>query len=102
MMTGFWVEPYILFKYKFGNGLKNYMLRYFMYTGCMVVAGGIVWKVSLLTSGTGWSDIAFRIICCIVIVNIFYLIAFFRTTEFQNLRNLIVPEVKRMIGRRRS
>lgn len=102
MMTGFWVEPYILFKYKFGNGIKNYMLRYFMYTGCMVVAGGIVWKVSLLTSGTGWSDIAFRIICCIVIVNIFYLIAFFRTTEFQNLRNLIVPEVKRMIGRRRS
>ena len=97
MMTGFWVEPFILYKYKFKRNLCAYMWSYLFYTCLMVIGGGIVTILMDYIVVQGWSGIVIRLFCCVIVINLLYLAAFWRTGEFQHLRQFVYPQVKGLL-----
>lgn len=82
-----WYEPAIVFKYGFQSSLKNYFKRYFMYLFVTVITGMIVYNISLLVSFEGVFGFLFKMLICLLIPNIIYLIVFYRTDEFKYLYN---------------
>lgn len=100
MLTGFWVEPYILYKHKFHRTLTGYMLHYFIYTSCMIIAGSVVTFICLQTQMSGWTGIVLRFIYCLIVINVIYLIFFWKTREFVYLRQCVLPTVKHILKTR--
>jgi O-antigen/teichoic acid export membrane protein len=100
ILTSFWVEPYILYKYGFGIKLREYFKKYTFY--CLIgficfvavntVNNLIYLKVSLLTLiGKG-------ILYSIMIISIFVL-ATLRTDEFVGIKQILFEVI---LGKRRN
>ncbi|MGL4450994.1 MAG: lipopolysaccharide biosynthesis protein [Sarcina sp.] len=92
----FWTQPYVVYKYVFKKSLFEYFLRYFKYILIAVIP--LVFTM-FLTHNLKVNDsfINFILNCFInvVVINVFYLIIFWRTEEFQFFKGLIFKFLKR-------
>ena len=104
MLTSFWVEPFVLYKYKLRAPLSGYFKSYAIYAavfglccfltsrGCRLLEGWIgIRETDLLPM------ILLRLIVCIVFVNLFYLLCFFRKKEFK----LVLEKARFILEKRR-
>lgn len=87
--TSFWVEPYIVFKYYFKNGIKKYFQKYIVYTLATILIGFFMHLLSEnLFHGT-LSSFIILFMMCLIVPNLLLCIIFFRTNEFKNSVSLI-------------
>lgn len=99
----FWVKPKITYKYIFKTKLVKYFGMYFKYLAIGIVPFIICYFVSSrLVIGNG--SFAFVITCILnlMIINIFYLIIFWRNKEFIYLKNLLIKAWTSRRANRRS
>lgn len=89
-LTYFWYEPNILFKNFFRKKSMNYYLEYFKNTILMFAIIAICTycmscfaKVSILN----W---VLKAVICMLVVNLAYLIRYFRSVEFDNLKRKLL------------
>ena len=92
----FWTQPYVVYKYVFKKPLHEYFARYFKY----ILVGIIPLILTMALTYYLKADVTFLsfIINCfinILVINIFYLIVFWRTEEFQFFKNLAFRILKR-------
>ena len=88
-LTSLWVEPYVLYKHGFHKSCISYFIRYFVY----ITVIGIGWYATdLLCRGlvavgivSPWPTLILRLVICIVIPNLWFLIVYGRTNEFRFL-----------------
>ena len=90
MLTSVWVEPYVLYKHGFHKSCISYFVRYFVYT---VVIGFVWYMTDLLCRAlpaagvcTPWQTLAGRLVLCVLVPNICFLLLYARTKEFRFLR----------------
>lgn len=89
ILTSVWVEPYVLYKHGFHKSCVGYFLRYILY----VFVIGIVWYVTdLLCRGlpavgicNPLATFAGRLVLCVLVPNIWFLVVYGRTKEFRFL-----------------
>lgn len=107
MLTSFWVEPFVLYKYKLRSGLSRYFAKYVIYTVISVAAALITFYLCEWAGGAlGLDDSAagliftliLRLFICVVVVNLVYLLCFFKTKEFK----LIMEKAGFLRDRRRN
>lgn len=91
LLTCFWVEPRVLYKYGFNLPVASYFFNYAKNTAVMLVTGYITWLASGLFSQAGIPSFAYKLAVCLIIPNLFfylllrkdkrfkYLVAIFRT-----------------------
>ncbi len=84
LCTSFWVEPYILFKYKFKRSVANFFIKYFIYTIVFVVCGGVTYYIVDSVNG-GLGMLLIKGIILTLLYNIMIALIFFRSEEFKNL-----------------
>ncbi|SFO26534.1 Membrane protein involved in the export of O-antigen and teichoic acid [Pseudobutyrivibrio sp. UC1225] len=88
--TYFWYEPQILFKKVFNVSPKNYFLEYLFNTLILAVCICLCFIPMKYMDG---SNIVFWIIkalVCVIIVNIVYLVRYWKTDEFKLLKTKIL------------
>ncbi len=86
-LTSLWVEPYILYKHGFACPCTGYFARYFVY---MAVAGA-VWYLtdficrSVLVLESMWQILFGRLLICLFVPNLVFLLVYGKTKEFRFL-----------------
>lgn len=85
--TSLWVEPYMLYKHRLERSSRTYFVKYGVYAavtfGLWFVADMLCGKVS----GGLFAVCLQRLVICVVIVNLCYLVLYHRTKEFQLLKD---------------
>ncbi len=99
LLTSFWVEPYVLYKYGFKKSCGGYFLRYFAYVAVI----GIGWAASDWLCGAVssrglplWQELAARLVICAIVPNLWFLAVYWRTKEFRFLRKKAASLISRM------
>lgn len=95
MTTCFWVEPYVLYKNRFNNRLREYFYRYGLYVVVTLVAGIVTWYVCGLVDGSNITSFAVKLMVCLIIPNVIFLLTFSWTKEFRYLRNIVMQVIKK-------
>lgn len=89
VLTSFWVEPKVLYKYGFKKKLYSYFVKYFIYLAVTVLAGALsYYAVSFISSGNQYIDLLLKALTCSVITAIVFLLAYSRTKAFKMLFNI--------------
>lgn len=94
ILTNFWYEPYVLYKYQFKKPLRNYMIRFVYYLTAVSVTGGITVVIShllfvnVMNVGNIW-NIVLRLLLCLFVIPILYKIIFGRTDEYKYIKKCL-------------
>lgn len=77
-----WVEPYVLYKNYFKQSLYKYFLQYLFYILSTAAAFGVTFAACYFIphGGIGW--FVLRIVICLILPNLVYLLIYFKTPEF--------------------
>lgn len=94
--TNTWYDPYIVFKYGFGESVFPYYIRYFLYTGILVVTGAICYGVCSLIDFSGWINVILKFIVCCIVPNIIFTVCFYRTNEFKYFKTLFIKLTRKL------
>lgn len=85
--TGFWIEPFVLYKYGFKRSISNYFLMYFKYTGVFFLTWIVTEFLTFWIDGV-W-ELVVGIFICLVVPCASYWLVFQNTMEFQYLKQLV-------------
>lgn len=89
LLTSFWMEPYILYRYGFHKPVQEYFLQFVLngalLTGIVIITGKIVPYISI----GGFGEVVLRFFVCCFVPNIIYLLCFYRRTEFKMLFGIL-------------
>jgi O-antigen/teichoic acid export membrane protein len=85
MLTNFWVEPYILYKYGFKRSPKEYFIKYVVYLLLFIISGAATILICDSITSKTWFAFFVRLIVCILVPNSIFLISFYKTQEFKFL-----------------
>ena len=89
LLTGFWVEPYVLYKHVLHAKLSGYFVRYAGYTLLTIVTGLITLWICSFFSAESWLGLILRGIVCLIIPNAIFTLIFFRTEDFRYFIDLV-------------
>lgn len=89
MVTCFWVEPKVLFKYAFHSSAKPFYLNYAINTLITILTLAVVWYICELLPGAGLPLFIAKMAVCAVVGNLGYLLAYCRRKEFLYFVKLI-------------
>ena len=80
-----WVEPYVLYKNYFKQHLYKYFLQYIFYILSTAASFGVTFFVCYFIphGGIGWFIL--RVVICLILPNLVYLLIYFKTPEFAYL-----------------
>lgn len=84
--TSLWVEPYMLYRHKLNCSVKRYFLRYGIYAA---VTFGAWYGLDILCRQMTGSLLILcfqRLMCCLLVTNLVYLLVYHRTKEFRLLK----------------
>lgn len=97
IFTGFWVEPFVLFKYGFNIKLNNYFRIYLKYFAVFILA----WFISAQVTNSSINIFAKVIIggfSGVVIPSVIISLLFYRTKEYKYL----ILIIKKVLGKERT
>lgn len=81
--TSLWVEPFVLYKYKLQVPVRFYFFKYIKY----VVITGLAWVstdyLCKLVSGPVFKQCFLKLLLCMIVPNIIYLLSYLRAKEFR-------------------
>lgn len=89
VLWAFWYEAFILYKYCFKSGMKNYVKKQFIYFGVWIIIASISYSVCDILS-LGISGFILRVLICIFVPNILIIAAYSRINEFQYFKSIII------------
>lgn len=95
ILTCFWVEPYILFRYAFSRSLNWYFLQYGANALLTAAAGYFTWYLCTWIPGEGIAVFLKRMMVCAVVPNVIFYIVFRNTSEFVFFQNFLRSRIKR-------
>jgi len=100
LTTTAWIDPYIVHKYGFKKSMKPYVVKYLNYATSVVVVAIIT---KFITSSIPDNNYLFLIIKAIVvfgIINVLFILIYFRTNEFKCVKNMIINIFKNKVSKR--
>lgn len=94
LLIPFWNQPRILYKELFKKSVWIYFKRYIFYLIITLGVGTLTSSIcNLLISEYSFLSLVSRGIICVLVINLIFLIVFFRTSEFKYLFNNILQYV---------
>ena len=89
LTTSIWVEPYVLYKYVFKEKSFTYFYKLIMYTILGICVCALTYWTCLKITYTGILAIIIKLIICLIIPNVIYIILFRKTKEFKYYKGLV-------------
>ncbi len=98
ILTSFWVEPFMLYKYSLKKSVRTYFAKYAYYTAVTVLAAFTADFLCRRIDGGVWQQLFLRACICAIVPNIIYLIFFCRMREFMR----VIDKVRFLLDKRRA
>lgn len=96
--TCIWIEPYVLYKYTFKKSAKGYAGNFVVYTLISITAAVITsCAANFVSIENALAAFIIKIIICILIPNLFFLLCYFKTDKFRFFISLIWKLKKNII-----
>lgn len=95
----FWVEPYVLFKNYFQISLFEYFKSFIKYTVVSFVSIVMILNIANLFELGFVGDFLFRLLLCVIIPNVMFLLIFHRCEEFQYFKNIVIRILSKVKNR---
>lgn len=98
--TSLWVEPYVLFKHGLNMSWKEFWINNIKYFLIFLITIAVTYFTGTLYQGKLLYNFIYRLVICIFIPNILFLLLFYRSAEFKellsalNLKNLLPQKTK--------
>lgn len=83
--TSTWVEPWVLYKFRFERRVGSYFMLYGMYTAIVAAAAYLTHAVCMRITGGLWQILILRGFVCVILPNALLLLIYWRTATFQRL-----------------
>lgn len=83
--TSTWVEPWVLYKFRFERKVGPYFLLYSIYTGILTVIALLTHAICMRITGELWLVLVCRAAVCMILPNILLTICYCRTRNFRLL-----------------
>lgn len=93
--TAFWIEPYVLFKHGFKKKMLIYFAKYILYLFITLAAGIITEYLSLMIQGNIYISFIVKVLICLIVPNIIFLIVCIRMKEFEYFKILLLKLIKK-------
>ena len=88
LLTNFWWEPYVVYKYAFKQSMTEYFKKYIQYFGALIVSIGISLVFTCRFPNTIWGFL-FKAAIAGIVPNVVLCVCFFRTAEFHYFENIL-------------
>lgn len=89
-----WTQSKLVYNKVFNKSAIEYFKKYILYILLTLIVGIITTSLcDTLIMGNDLTSLILKGIICVLIVNIFYLLVFYRTEEFKYIKNIIKPIV---------
>ena len=98
LLTSVWVEPWVLYKHHLQCSVWNYFLRYGIYTLIIGIAWAAADFLCVTVKGTIWAVLGVRLLICILIPNLIFLLCYIRNKEFR----FLLGKLKQLMNKRRK
>lgn len=82
LATNLWIEPLVLYRDGLHAPVRLYFKEYGVFMAVTAVAGGLTYWLCNLVGLGGIAGLLIKMIICIVVPNLIYLVCFFRKKEF--------------------
>lgn len=102
VLTAFWVEPYVLYKYGFKSSCRKYFLRFGMYaalTAAVALITDFVCSIAVRSIGNLYVGILVRLLLCVFVADALLVLIYFRTDNFKAVVNMGVDYIKGKLSR---
>ncbi len=99
VLTSIWVEPYILYKYRFGKTPALFFLKYVLYIAIIFASWFITDYCCNLIHLTPFANLIIYLVICVFVFNILLFIIYQQTPEFRELLSLIKKIFNKIIHR---
>lgn len=93
-MTAWWREPIILYKYVFGQNVKEYFAYNIKWMLLIAVVGGGLYSVCNVIPVTVFG-FCMKLIICVVVINLIYTAIFHKSENFLYYKNMILGKLKK-------
>lgn len=90
-----WMDPYLIYKYKFNKSMKIYVKKMFKYFFVYFVAILITFFVTERIKIIGMLTFFLKAIVSTLLLNLIFIITFYKTEEFKELKKIIMNLFKR-------
>jgi O-antigen/teichoic acid export membrane protein len=97
LLTSFWIEPYVLYKYGFQKKVISYFKSFILYTLVFIITGYITVLITNLIESLSWGTLILKMLICFIIPGIFFITIYRKTEEF----NFIVKALKSIKGEKK-
>ena len=87
--TNLWYDPYALFVYGFEKKPVLYLKKYLGYWVLLIIAAAACQLSFLAVGGSLVVRILLKIVLCSLVTNSIFVVAFYKTPEFQRLKNYV-------------
>lgn len=96
LMVYFWFDPYVIHKYLFNKGCKEYFLKYIYYTFIVVITGFVTFMVTSLVTVSGqYIRFVIKMIICAVLPNLTFYLFSLNKKEFKYLKAIGLQYLKK-------
>ncbi len=105
LLTNVWYEPYIIYKKAYFKNPMDYLIKYLYFAAVLIVSGGICYFLCSLLHFDLLVNVIIKILICSVVPNAVFVLAFFKMSEFEYVKNICknsVKFIKRSILRKNS
>lgn len=102
ILVPLWVEPFVLYKHYFNKSSKDYFARFIVYSLVTLLAGGLTFFVCWLLPEFGKWWFVLKAVVCVVIPCLVYFLAYFRISEFKNVKNMCFNFIKKFKNRKKK
>lgn len=89
LLTCFWIEPLVLYRYGLRENVGKYFVRYGTYTAVSAVAFAISYFVCSAVTIAGIFGFSIKTVVCCVVPSAIYTLVYFRTNEMKSYISLI-------------
>lgn len=86
--TNLWYDPYAIFVHGFQKSAIQYLKKYLYYVIVLIIAASACKVSFIIIHGTLLTRILLEIIICSVVTNMVFILAFYRTAEFEKLKKV--------------
>lgn len=98
--TSLWYDPIAVYIHGFGRSPWNYLAKYVKYLLVLLLAGMLCQLAFVLVEGPLLVRTLLKILLCSLVVNGVFVAVFFRTQEFQMLKQYVVRICKKIFRRK--
>ena len=93
VLTSVWVEPYIIYRYRFQKPVRKYFGRYSLYLIVMAAAWAVTEFCCQIVNGSAAFNLFYRAVICIIVPNSLLWLIFRRTENWKKTSGLLCRSI---------